>query len=67
MYLQMNHTDLIASDPSAYVSLVLQLFSNQTFQESQAQQIAEKFREKIHQNYEVAVEWLAFLSRITRF
>jgi hypothetical protein len=66
MYLQMNHTDLIASSPTEYTSLVLRLFSDSSFQKSQAQQIEEKFREKIHQNHEVIREWLEFLCRLTR-
>jgi predicted O-linked N-acetylglucosamine transferase (SPINDLY family) len=66
MYLQMNHTDLIASSPSEYVSLVLRLLSDRSFQQSQAQQIEEKFREKIHQNHEVIREWLGFLCRLTQ-
>lgn len=66
MYQQMNHLDLIASTPLEYTQLVLKLFSNHTFQQQQSKEIAEKFRLNIHQNYEVMVEWLEFMTRITR-
>lgn len=65
MYLQMNHTDLIASTPQEYVTLVLKLFTNKTFHDDQSRQVEEKFRDNIHRNYDVLQEWLSFITRLT--
>ena len=66
MYQQMNHLDLVASTPSHYIQLVLKLFSNHTFQQQQSKEILEKFKTHLHRHYEVMVEWLEFMIRITR-
>mgnify|MGYP003386909262 CR=1 FL=1 len=60
LYTQMQHVDLIASNPSHYVALVLELYTNHTFYKNQQMKIKMKYRTMIR-NRGVAREWLQFL------
>ena len=64
MYQQMDHTDLVANNASHYSELVQKLVFNYDFRSQQSRAIAMKFKERIHRNREVALEWLSFFHKV---
>lgn len=64
MYLQMNHTDLIAYNTSHYVQLVIQLLSNDTFYTLQKTLIHDKYTKGFHKNHLAAIEWLNVVTQL---
>ncbi len=64
LYRQMGHSELVASDANQYVQLVEKLLKNDTFQAVQSTKVSEGFAKNIHQNGEVANEWLSFMLRV---
>lgn len=64
MYQQMEHTDLVAQNTSHYVSLVYKLLIDDSFATVQSIAIGEAFRRKIHQNKNIAHEWLQFVLKL---
>ncbi len=64
MYEQMEHMDLIAQNSTHYVELVHKLLTNDEFYTYQAEKVGSNFYHKIHQNEQVAGEWLSFIMRL---
>lgn len=66
MYLQMGHTDLIASTVDEYVTLSVKLLSNDSYQREQKMKIEHNYLTDLHKNKLVADEWLDFITLVVR-
>ena len=62
MYLQMNHPDLVARNPSVFVELAVRMAADDVFRHQQSQLLAEKYS-NMHRNDAAAFEWMQFLDR----
>lgn len=61
LYQQMGHMDLVAQSAAHYTSIAVRLLRDSEYRENQSKSISTKFRDRVHMNYDVALEWAQFI------